>query len=85
MKSPLGRAAALATILWVSAGRLFAHPGHDGDHDFTWELRHLVEHPFATAGWLALAGVTAGTVWWVLRLRSATIQSLRTSQASRGK
>lgn len=27
---------------------LLAHPGHDGDHDFTWDFSHLAAHPFAT-------------------------------------
>lgn len=44
-----------------------AHPGH-GDHDFTWDFRHLIEHPFATAVWF---GIFAGATWLVARLARA--------------
>jgi hydrogenase/urease accessory protein HupE len=45
-----------------------AHPGH-GDHDFTWDFRHLVEHPVATIAWL---GIFAGATWAVARLVRAS-------------
>ncbi|MDP3073345.1 MAG: hypothetical protein Q8N18_23845 [Opitutaceae bacterium] len=77
--------ARLALAVFAAAPWLRAHPGHDGDHGLTWEFAHLAQHPLVTLGWaaLGLAVVGAGT-WWVRR-RTPPAQSLRTSQASRGK
>jgi hydrogenase/urease accessory protein HupE len=45
----------------------FAHPGHDGDHDFTWTFSHLVAHPLATLGCLALIAIGACVAWRIAR------------------
>jgi hypothetical protein len=55
---------AVASSLLVFAPLASAHPGH-GDHDLTWDLDHLVEHPVATIVWL---GIFAGATWAVARL-----------------
>jgi hydrogenase/urease accessory protein HupE len=76
---------ALAAVL-ASVAPLRAHPGHDGDHGLTWELRHLAEHPAATLGWLAALGAAAWAVRVTMQRRAQVrAQSLRTSQPSRGK
>ena len=43
---------------------LFAHPGHDGDHDFTWDFSHLAAHPVATFFCATVLGVA---VWAIVR------------------
>lgn len=58
-----------------------AHPGH-GDHDLTWDLGHLSENPVATLVCLALLGLST---WLVARACRSKPQSLRESQAKRGK
>jgi hydrogenase/urease accessory protein HupE len=55
---------AVAALLSAAASVASAHPGH-GDHDFTWDFDHLVEHPVATIAWL---GIFAGATWVVARL-----------------
>ena len=68
----------LATVLQ-------AHPGHDG-HELTWDFSHLTAYPVATTTCFALlAG--AGYAAWLLLRRATTqrIQSLRRSDARRGK
>ena len=64
---------------------LNAHPGHDG-HELTWDFSHLTAYPVATITCFALlAG--AGCAGWLLLRRATTlrIQSLRRSDARRGK
>lgn len=45
----------------------FAHPGHDGDHDFEWDFGHFVSHPLATLACLALVVVAGWAVWRLWR------------------
>ncbi len=47
---------ALAVSALATPAALLAHPGHDGDHDFTWDFSHLVAHPFATLFCAAVLG-----------------------------
>ncbi len=42
-----------------------AHPGHDGDHDFVWDVDHFAAHPLAT---LACASVVVAGGWAVWKL-----------------
>ncbi|MEO6003467.1 MAG: hypothetical protein ABIZ04_01895 [Opitutus sp.] len=58
------RSALIATVLVALPSLAHAHPGHD-DHDITWDFTHLISHPFATLGCLAVLG---GAVWAVWRL-----------------
>src|SRR4051812_27095642 len=60
MKSSRLRFAVASTALLASANLALAHPGHDGDHGLTWDFRHLVEHPAATA---LSALVLVGAAW----------------------
>lgn len=86
MKSPARRLTPFSAAYLFSVSALVAHPGHDGDHGLTWDLRHLAEHPLATAGCFALVGTTVLLIAVVLRRRAERqIQSLRVSQPSRGK
>jgi hydrogenase/urease accessory protein HupE len=76
----------LVLAVLASVAPLRAHPGHDGDHGLTWELRHLAEHPLATLGWCAIAAAAVGAGAWLVRRRTQErAQSLRTSAPSRGK
>jgi hypothetical protein len=86
MMISLRRAWVLPALLLVSAGTVWAHPGHDDGHELTWELGHLAAHPLATAACLVMVGAAG---WAGVQLfRRATApqpQSLRGSQVSRGK
>lgn len=64
MKAPrrLSHLLTLAPLILPVA--LLAHPGHDGDHDFTWDFSHLVQHPLATLFCAAVLGVA---VWAIVR------------------
>jgi hypothetical protein len=61
MKSLRRIALALAGFLAPLAA--FAHPGHDGPHDFEWDFDHFVEHPFATIACLAVVGLAGWAAW----------------------
>lgn len=63
-----------------------AHPGHGDDHDFTWDFAHMVDHPAATLITFAAVATVTWVVWRLFRRANAAAdQSLRGSQASRGK
>ncbi len=62
MKAP--RRFALASLALAAPAALLAHPGHDGDHDFTWDFSHLAAHPFAT---LFCAAVLATAIFAIVR------------------
>jgi hypothetical protein len=86
MKSTLVRGLALSAVALSSINLAQAHPGHDDGHELTWELGHLVEHPFATLLCVAVVAAATFVVWrTVRRANTAADQSLRGSQASRGK
>jgi hydrogenase/urease accessory protein HupE len=55
----------LLIALFAVPALAFAHPGHDGDHDFGWDFGHLAAHPVAT---LACATVLVAAAWGVARL-----------------
>ena len=55
-----------------------AHPGHDGDHDFTWEFGHLVDHPIATLGCCLVIAAGVWTAGRVMRRRAEAARKLRT-------
>lgn len=66
MKAP--RRFALTSIALATPAALLAHPGHDGDHDFTWDFSHLLAHPVAT---LLCAAVLGTAIYAIVRaLRS---------------
>ena len=86
MKFSAPRFVTFSVAYLVSVSALLAHPGHDGDHGLTWDLKHLGEHPLATAACFALIGLTVLLTVVVLRRRAERqTQSLRVSQPSRGK
>jgi len=60
MKSLRFRLASVAFLLAPLVA--VAHPGHD-DPDITWDLDHLVEHPFATILCFAVIGASVWTTW----------------------
>ncbi len=62
MKAP--RRFALASITLATPASLLAHPGHDGDHDFTWDFSHLLAHPVAT---LFCAAVLGTAIYAIVR------------------
>ncbi|HET7535165.1 MAG TPA: hypothetical protein VFJ90_01830 [Candidatus Didemnitutus sp.] len=61
MKSLRRIASALAAFLAPLAA--FAHPGHDGPHDFEWDFGHFAAHPIATTTCLAVLGLAGWAVW----------------------
>ena len=62
----------LILTLWVaSTARVWAHPGHDDGHELTWDFDHLVAHPWATVGCLAVLAAAGWGVWHLLTRRSA--------------
>ncbi len=64
MKAPR-RLLALAALLVPLAA--FAHPGHDGEHDITWDFGHFISHPLATLACLAVVAAAGWCVWRLLR------------------
>jgi hydrogenase/urease accessory protein HupE len=77
MKSLRFRSLLIATA-FAAPALAYAHPGHDGDHDFVWDFGHLVSNPLAT-----IAGVSllAAAAWGVRRL----VQSRPARKAERVK
>ena len=62
-----------------------AHPGHDGGHDVTWELGHLIDHPLATLACFSVMAAGAVLAWLLVRRENVRqLQSLRVSQRKRG-
>ncbi len=62
-----------------------AHPGHDGGHEVTWELSHLIEHPLATLACFGVMAAGAVLAWLLVRRENVRqLQSLRVSQRKRG-
>lgn len=65
------------SLLVVSLAPLAsAHPGHDGGHELTWNLDHLVAHPVATFAWAAFV---LGGAWAATGLATAVRQRWRRS------
>jgi urease accessory protein len=58
-----------------------AHPGHDDGHELTWDFGHLVAHPLATCGCLAVL-VVASAVLWQLVIRAGTPTAPARSKAA---
>lgn len=54
---------AVAALFLAVAPAAFAHPGHDGDHDFGWDFSHGFTHPLTGADHL-LAMLAVG-IWAV--------------------
>lgn len=54
-----------ALALTLAPAAALAHPGHDGDHGFTWDFSHLAAHPLAT---IACLTVLCTAVWAVVRM-----------------
>ncbi len=57
----------LAAAALVAPLTALAHPGHEGDHDFTWELSHLAAHPIATFLCLAVLAAASWAIWRATR------------------
>lgn len=57
----------LAAAALVAPLTALGHPGHDGDHDFTWEFSHLVEHPIATLACVAVLAAAGWAIWRATR------------------
>ena len=85
MKHP-ARLPFVAGLCLALASIAHAHPGHDDGHELTWDFSHWLEHPLASAVCLAVVTVSTWAVWRLLRrVNAAADQSLRVSQARRGK
>jgi hydrogenase/urease accessory protein HupE len=48
-----------------------AHPGHDGDHDFVWDVDHLASHPLATLACATMIAAGGWAMWKLLRNESS--------------
>lgn len=82
MKTTFRRLLSLAAAGSALAAVAHAHPGHEGHENggFTWDFSHLVSHPLATLGCVALLAVLGWAAWSHLRSsRDRTPQSLRKS------
>ena len=75
MKLFTRRAAPFTAALVASASLAQAHPGHDG-HDFSWDFRHLADHPDAT---ILCFGVIAAVAWFVWKVASARAEAPKVS------
>lgn len=75
MKILTRRAAPFTAAFIASALVARAHPVHDG-HDFSWDFRHLVDHPDATILCLAVLGAVA---WFVFRVISVKAEAPKTA------
>ncbi len=69
-------------IFLATAGLAQAHPGHD-DHDFTWDLSHLVANPGATILCFGLVGAAAWGLWKLKRSAVPGAKSQRAAAESR--
>ena len=81
MKTSARRASAFGTAFLSVVTIVQAHPGHD-DHELTWDFAHLVEHPLATAGCVALVGIALAVIVGWHRRRTSD-QSAATVSADR--
>ena len=68
------RRPALFFVLLSAPLSAFAHPGHDGDHDFTWTFSHLAAHPLATLGCFLLIGAGALAAWQIAQWSERSAQ-----------
>jgi len=61
-----------------------AHPGHDGDHDFTWDFDHFASHPLATIACIAVVAAGGWAVWQLVKSSRATkSETVKRSDSSR--
>jgi hydrogenase/urease accessory protein HupE len=60
------RRLALVSVGFLAPLAAFAHPGHDGPHDFEWDFDHLVEHPAATLACFAIVALGGWAIWKLL-------------------
>ena len=61
------RRSLLFIALFAVPALAFAHPGHDGDHDFVWDFGHFVTHPLATFACIAVIAVAGWGVWRLVK------------------
>ena len=66
----------LLIALFAVPALAFAHPGHDGDHDFGWDFEHLVTHPVATLACAVVIGAAGWALWRLLKSPSEKTQSV---------
>lgn len=72
MKLSFRRALTPAAVFLATAALAHAHPGHEGDHDFNWDFRHLAANPGATLLCFGLLGVIAWGMWRAFRPEEPT-------------
>ena len=78
MKLTRLRSLLIATAFAVPA-LAYAHPGHDGDHDFVWDFEHVTSHPLATILCLSVLAAGGWAVWRLVKSAKAA----KSSQAKR--
>lgn len=66
MKPPRFRSL-LILAAFVAPALARAHPGHDGEHELTWDFDHFASHPFATLACLSVLAVAGWTVWRLIK------------------
>ena len=79
MKNSSLRSLLAASLLFLPT-LAFAHPGHDGEHDFGWDFDHFASHPLAT---LACAAVVVAGGWAVWRLLNSAASRPKTDRVKR--
>lgn len=62
----------LLTAVFAAPVIAHAHPGHDGDHDFTWDFDHFVTHPLATIACVTIVAAGGWAVWQLVKSSRAT-------------
>ena len=83
MKSLRLRSLLVATAFALPA-LAHAHPGHDGDHDFTWDFDHFASHPLATIACIAVVAAGGWAVWQLVKSSRATkSETVKRSDSSR--
>ena len=71
-----------ASLLLLSPTLALAHPGHEGN-ELTWDYQHLMAHPLATLGCLAVLAVGAGVAY--LAAHQCGLTSRRKTSAVRSR
>jgi hydrogenase/urease accessory protein HupE len=61
----------------------FAHPGHEGGHDFEWDFGHFASHPLATTLCVAVLAISVWAVWRLVKSKPAAARASRPDRSPR--